>query len=277
MRTAVALLAAVLVATLAVPAFAQTAVVERDEWPERRVLNIAHRGGAVDYPENTLYAFHQALAAGSHMLEMDLYATADDELVVLHDTTVDRTTDGEGEPGDFTVAEIQELDAAYWHVPGRQTPHDAEEHEYALRGIATGERPAPEGFTPEDFRIPTLREVLETFPDQLMIVELKEQEPRTVDNARLLAELLAELDRSEGIIVGSFVDHATESFMAQAPHVATGYPIAQAASYWSGAQGPIPAVLAPIEEALNDGAEEFPVEVIDNLHRHVALQVPPEL
>jgi glycerophosphoryl diester phosphodiesterase len=277
MRTAVVLLALSVLAALAAPAVAQTAPDERGEWPDRRVLNIAHRGGAVDYPENTLYAFHQALAAGSHMLEMDLYATADGELIVLHDETLDRTTDGEGEPGDFTVAELQELDAAYWHVPGRQTPHDADAHEYVHRGVATGDRPAPDGFTAADFRIPTLREVLATFPDTLMIVELKAQEPQTVDNARLLAELLDEVDRSEGIIVGSFVDHATEAFKAQAPHVATGYPIAQAGSYWTGAQGPIPAVLAPIEEALNEGAEEFPVEVVDNLHRHVALQVPPEL
>ncbi|MER3453487.1 MAG: endoglycoceramidase [Acidimicrobiia bacterium] len=71
----------------------------RPVWPEggpnpwlgRRVLNIAHQGGEREAPSNTLYAFKEAVAKGADVLELDVHATADGELVVIHDATVDRT------------------------------------------------------------------------------------------------------------------------------------------------------------------------------------------
>ena len=62
-------------------------------------LNFAHRGGVTDFPENTLYAYSEAAKAGADVLEMDVYQTKDNELVILHDLTVDRTTQRSGQCG----------------------------------------------------------------------------------------------------------------------------------------------------------------------------------
>jgi len=72
---------------------------------------IAHRGGTVDTPENTVAAFKNAIALGVDWLEMDVQRTRDGVLVVIHDTTVDRTTNGTGNVGDFSLADLRALDA----------------------------------------------------------------------------------------------------------------------------------------------------------------------
>ncbi len=75
------------------------------------VLLIAHRGGPIDHPENTLVAFRQAIAGGAGWLEFDVQMSKDGELVVIHDTTVDRTTNGAGSVADLTFEELRSLDA----------------------------------------------------------------------------------------------------------------------------------------------------------------------
>src|SRR5512142_1151710 len=77
-------------------------------------LLVAHRGGAGLAPENTLAAFLSAQDDWSaDMIELDIHLTADGEVVVIHDDTVDRTTDGAGPVAAKTLAELQELDAGY--------------------------------------------------------------------------------------------------------------------------------------------------------------------
>ena len=75
------------------------------------VTNVAHRGASGNYPENTLLAFQKALEIGVDEIELDLYMTKDDHLIIMHDSTVDRTTDGTGAISDLTLAEIKALDA----------------------------------------------------------------------------------------------------------------------------------------------------------------------
>jgi glycerophosphoryl diester phosphodiesterase len=75
------------------------------------VLNIAHRGASGTFPENTLSAFRAAIDAGADMCELDVQLTRDGTVVVIHDETVDRTTDGTGEVAALTLEEIQRLDA----------------------------------------------------------------------------------------------------------------------------------------------------------------------
>jgi glycerophosphoryl diester phosphodiesterase len=101
-------------------------------------LNIAHRGGAALMPENTLEAFRNGIAEGADGYELDLQLTKDGVIVVSHDTTVDRCTDGTGSINDMTLAEVKELDAGYWFTPDGV--------EYPYRGM--------------DIKIPTLEEVL---------------------------------------------------------------------------------------------------------------------
>ncbi|RKU05704.1 glycerophosphodiester phosphodiesterase [Candidatus Poribacteria bacterium] len=75
------------------------------------VANVAHRGASGNYPENTLIAFQKALEIGVDEIELDLYMTKDDHLIIMHDSTVDRTTDGTGAISDLTLVEIKALDA----------------------------------------------------------------------------------------------------------------------------------------------------------------------
>ncbi|MBK34299.1 MAG: hypothetical protein CME26_02065 [Gemmatimonadetes bacterium] len=75
------------------------------------MLNIAHRGFSAQYPENTILSFQKALELGVTWIELDLQTTADDQLVVMHDATVDRTTDGTGPVSEKTLEEVLALDA----------------------------------------------------------------------------------------------------------------------------------------------------------------------
>ena len=79
----------------------------------RRPLVIAHRGGAGLWPENTMQAFKGSRDLGVDVLEMDVQATADNVLVVMHDGTLERTTDGSGPVNRLTLAQLKKLDAAF--------------------------------------------------------------------------------------------------------------------------------------------------------------------
>ena len=72
---------------------------------------IGHRGARFEAPENTLPGFRYAIGIGIQALEFDVHLTADEQLVIIHDDTVDRTTDGKGRVAELTLAEIQTLDA----------------------------------------------------------------------------------------------------------------------------------------------------------------------
>lgn len=226
-------------------------LTEPNPWraADRRVLNFAHRGGVIDFPENTLYAYSQAALAGADVLEMDVYQTIDGELVVLHDLTVDRTTNGTGDVGAFTLAELKELDAAYWFVQDEGTPHDAPESAYTFRGIATGDKPPPPGFTPNDFRIPTLEEALQAFPDHLINVELKPDTDGTGSYEGQVGELLLRYSRIDDVMVASFVDVAALLFKLAAPCVNTSVPLVQAAALVLASQGPLPMAPLPLYQA----------------------------
>ena len=82
------------------------------EPPEWSVVFVAHRGGIVEgLPENTLAAFRHAIESGADAIEIDLRGTKDGEIVIMHDETVDRTTDGRGLVSELTFAELKMLDA----------------------------------------------------------------------------------------------------------------------------------------------------------------------
>jgi glycerophosphoryl diester phosphodiesterase len=94
----------------------------------------AHRGGAAYAPENTMPAFENAARLGVDDFEADMLATADGILVLIHDDTLDRTTDCSGRVADKTYAEILECDAAYWFSPGQPTTSPNEDLPHPLRG-----------------------------------------------------------------------------------------------------------------------------------------------
>lgn len=242
-----------------------TAQITTNPWMERNVLNIAHQGGEIEAPSNTLYAFKTAKEKGSEVLELDVHATADGELVVIHDATVDRTTNGEGRVDSMTLEEIKELDAAYWFVPGCGTCHDEDERDYIYRGVATGEtrfRGNPHKYDANDFKIPTLREVLQTFPEDFINIEIKATAPDTQPYEQELAELLAEFDRADDTIVVSFLDHAVEVFKVHSSAVSTATGTGKAGLFWASSQGPAPGAPNPRYHALQVPIEFNGVTVV---------------
>ncbi len=157
---------------------------------------IAHAGSEL-YPTDTMYAFERYAAMGVDILEMDTNMTADGEIVVIHDKTIDRTTDGTGTVSEMTLAEIQQYDAAYdWTQDDGQT--------YPLRG---------QGIT-----VPSLREVFETFPQYPMIIEIKQESPSM---AGALCDLIKEYEMEDYVMIPSFNDVAIAEFREACPRVAT--------------------------------------------------------
>jgi len=167
----------------------------------RPTLHIAHRGGALLAPENTLVAFRAAVERWrTDMLELDVHATRDGELVVSHDPTVQRCTDGHGRIADHTLAELRRLDAGYHFSPdgGRSHP-----------------------FRGEGVRIPTFREVLHAFPGLRMNVEVKAEAP----GIELALATLLRAERAERrVCLGSELDSLAERLLNAAPEVCAFYP-----------------------------------------------------
>lgn len=186
-----------LVATALTPAPPPAPVLE--SLPDRPLV-IAHRGGRDLRPENTVTAFRHAHALGADMLELDVQLSADDELMVIHDTTVDRTTGGSGAVRDLTRAELQVLDAGWGYVDATGgTP-------WRGRGVV----------------IPTLREVFEAVPDAAYVIELKPSDDGALAalGAPYLCRALRDAGLEQRAIVGSFQAEATEAFRAECPDVA---------------------------------------------------------
>jgi glycerophosphoryl diester phosphodiesterase len=241
------LLPLTLLLALAVPAAPAAA---QNPWLERRVLNIAHQGGEDEFPSNTLYAFKKAVKAGADMLELDVGVTSDGKLVVSHDTTLDRTTSGRGTIASRTLKQIRKLDAAYWFARGGDDAyaHDRPRRAYRFRGIATGRKRPPSGFTRRDFRVPTLQEVMRAFPRTPINIEIKgrtraEATAEYVRNAEVLAAALDDTARRD-LIVASFVQAAVDRFHALAPAIAVAPGVDGAAAFLLGGGSPGDGVVA---------------------------------
>jgi glycerophosphoryl diester phosphodiesterase len=168
-------------------------IVESDQNP--KVLIMAHRGGKGLWPENTIYGYQKALETGVDVLEIDIWRTKDNVVVVNHDETVDRTTNGTGKINTFTLDELQQLDAGYsWSVDGT----------YPYRGA---------GHT-----ISTLDQVLNQFPDARFNIDMKENSGELID---ALCEHIEKHGAHDRIIVASFHQRALYTFRKRCPNVRT--------------------------------------------------------
>mgnify|MGYP001940125225 CR=1 FL=1 len=159
---------------------------------ENQPLVIAHRGGARIAPEGTLEAMDKSVELGVGVLEFDVHLTEDEELVVIHDDTVDRTTNGSGLVNEMSLDEIQELDAGYTFQD------EDDEFSYRDQGVY----------------IPSLREVFERYPDELYLIEIKDtNRPDLYDEAiQKLWALIQKFDMHEQVTVGSFTHGILERF-----------------------------------------------------------------
>ena len=101
-------------------------------------MNIAHAGGELEGPDETIFTFRQALANGADVLEMNVQLSADGQLVLHHDATVDAKTNGTGPVVGKTAAELNALDAAYWWVPDVGVVQDRRRPTTATAACAPG-------------------------------------------------------------------------------------------------------------------------------------------
>jgi len=162
-----------------------------DQYP----LVIAHAGSEL-FPHDTLFALEEYAAMDVDVLEMDLHMTADGEIILIHDHTVDRTTDGSGDVREMTLVEVQALDAGWYWTKDKQS--------YPFRG--------------QGIMIPRLEEVFEIFPDYPMIIEIKQDSPSM---ASPLCELIRKYGMENKVMVASSREIAMGEFRSSCPEVAT--------------------------------------------------------
>ena len=187
---------------------------------------IAHRGGSHLRPENTLAAFSHAAEVGADVLEMDVRATADGAIVVLHDATVDRTTDGRGPVETFTLAELRKLDAGYrWSADGGRT--------YPFRG--------------REIRVPTIDDVLGGFSALRMNIEMKPGDPAL---AQSLCSRIRKFSMTRKVLVASVSHDLLGEFRHACPEVATSMSAREARIFVGLARAYLPGVYSPAAVAL---------------------------
>jgi glycerophosphoryl diester phosphodiesterase len=158
------------------------------------MLRIGHRGAAAYAPENTLASFRRAVELGADAVEFDLHRTRDGRFAVIHDDTVDRTTNGQGPVHAYGFDELRRLDAGSWKAP-----------EFA------GER------------IPSFEEVIQSLPERILLfAELKSGSARAPGIEEDLAHFLRERDALERVRVSSFDHRALARLRQFLPELQTG-------------------------------------------------------
>jgi len=173
-----------------------------------QIDNIAHQGGNLEQPDATFVAFDAASELNVDVLEMDVHLSKDGHLIVMHDRRVDRTTDGEGAIQDLTLAEIQQLDAAYrWPY---HTNKDVEKHKvpddmtFPYRG--------------KGLSIPTLNEMFQRYPHHRFVIELKDD---TEELRSALLEMIGQYNRWDHVLIASFYASTLKEVRKIAPRAQT--------------------------------------------------------
>jgi glycerophosphoryl diester phosphodiesterase len=164
-----------------------------------------HRGAAGVAPENTLPSFGRARSDGVDVLELDVHATRDGEVVVLHDPTLERTTDGAGPVSALTFAELARLDAGYRFSPdgGRSFP-----------------------FRGQGVRIPRLADLLREFPDVPLNIEIK------AEGADIVAAVVAMVRAARArIVLAAEHDAIMQAIRAAAPEIPTSCATGEVAAF----------------------------------------------
>jgi glycerophosphoryl diester phosphodiesterase len=153
---------------------------------------IAHRGGAAQWPAETIYAFQQATQVGVDVLEMDVRRTLDNQLVLMHNRTVDETTNGSGAVRKFSLAEITKLNAAAgWPLQANNV------------------------------NVPSLNDVgifVQSLPQMRLNIEIKE---RSVEAATLLGQFIKSFGLEDRVLVASAWPSVLNTFRTSFPKVAT--------------------------------------------------------
>ncbi|QGH33562.1 glycerophosphodiester phosphodiesterase [Gracilibacillus salitolerans] len=236
----------ILMTSFAVPAFANEEETTISKQEQQKMVNVAHRGASAHAPENTMAAFHKGVEMKSDYIEIDVQMTADEELVIIHDTTVNRTTNGTGAVGDLTLEEIRALDAGSWFS-----------EEFA------GEK------------IPTFEEVLDAFRGKVgILIELKSPElyPSMVEKvADALKERNMAHTNNEKIIIQSFNHESMELSKELLPEIPHGV---LAGLTWAGVTDEQLEAFATYADYFNPNQNIVTPELVDRVHA-VGMEIMP--
>ena len=157
----------------------------------------AHRGASGEAPENTMPAFQRAADLGIVYMELDVHLTSDGHVVVLHDETLERTTNGHGQVKDQTLAKLQQFDAGY-HF----SPDDGKTFPFRGQGVT----------------ISPLAEVLRRFPQVRFTVEIKQKEPPVEEQ---VIAVVQECGVADTVVLASEHDAVVARVRNLAPDIAT--------------------------------------------------------
>lgn len=165
---------------------------------ENKPLVFAHQGGEGLAPSNTMLGFDNSAKLGADVLDTDMHMTKDGVLVLMHDETVNRTTNGAGAIRDLTLAEIKKLDAGYsFSTDGGKT------FPYRGKGIS----------------VPTLEELFNAYPDKRIGIEIKQTEPEAT--AKAFCAAIRQHNMQNKTLVSSFRHQNMQAFRRECPEVAT--------------------------------------------------------
>jgi len=158
-----------------------------------RPMVLAHQGASGHAPSNTMEAFELAVSMGADAFETDVHLTKDGHVVLSHDPTIDRMSNGQGAIRDCTLSELKEFDFGWSFTPdeGRSFP-------YRGRGVT----------------LPTLAEVLTRFPAMRVNMDIKQRRPAMEE---ALWETIRRHKAEERVLVTSFHDETMRRFRAIAP------------------------------------------------------------
>lgn len=159
-------------------------------------LVIAHRGGSKLRPENTMLAFEHAVALGVDALECDVHLSKDGEVVVIHDDTLDRTTDARGPVSSFTARELAGVDASA-----------------TFRGVDGGD-----GYRGVGAGVPRLVDLLDQLPWIPVVIEIKGSSPLVAER---VVEVIRQTRSAARVVVGGFSLDVLEAVRAAAPEIVT--------------------------------------------------------
>ena len=178
------IVSAIIIFLLVINLFPVKQIKQKDFFNHNRPLVIAHQGGELLAPSNTMTAFENAAKLGVDVLETDIHITKDGHLVAIHDPTVDRTTNGKGAVADLTLAEIQKLDAGY--------EFKDLEGNYSFRG--------------KSVYIPTVDEMFHAFGNMKIEIEIKDDNPleRIDEIASKLWDLIEKYQMEDKILIAAF-------------------------------------------------------------------------
>jgi len=145
-------------------------------------LNFGHRGFAGEYPENTILSYQKAIEAGADILEMDVQLTTDNKLVVFHDDTLERMTNGSGIVKEKSLSEIKKVNVGCVFIPG----HEVGQNQYPFKNA--------------EIKIPLLSEVFSEFPNCRFNIDIKQHEKKV---SEALLGIIKEFKLTEKVLVAS--------------------------------------------------------------------------